>query len=1045
MRRDPLGDLNGDGKPDIVTANNDAGTVSVLLNATTPGASTPSFGGRNDLVAGDGPTGVALGDLNGDGRPDIVASNVLEDTLSVFLNTTTGSAPPTFRANVDLSMGGFPEAVVLADLDGDGRPDIITANPGGDSVSVRVNTTASGATIPAFGSEITFAVARTPRDLAVGDLNGDGRPDIVTTSQADDEVSVLISDSLPGAAPHFRAHSDVAVGADPHVLAIGDLNGDGRADVIAANHNGNTVSILLSTTNPGDTNPTFRAQGQFSVGINPYSIALADLNGDGRLDVVAGNLADESVSVLLNRMAPGATLADFETETHVAGGGEARGMALADLNGDGRPDVVMANGNDANVGVLLNNTAPGATAASFLTLATFARAGAPTGVALVDLNGDGRLDVVTANFGGNVGIQLNTTPPGATTPTFAPELTFPAASPDELLALADLNGDGRLDIVTANTSSNSVSVLLRSLAFGTLQFSATGASVDESNLGVTFFVQRTGGGDSAVMAILGVGGTASVPGDAAVPASVFFDNNDSGPKPVQIDLVDDTIADSGETVIVSLNTATGGAALGAQTSYTLTITDTDAPVLTASGGGISYTEDQPPTAIDANLTVADADSANLSGATVQLTAGYQNGQDVLACPACPGQSITASFTVATGTLTLSGSAAPGAYQTALRSVTYQNSSESPATAARTASYQVADAPSSNHSNVGTRGITVAAVNDAPVAVGDDYVVTAGTIATIPAPGVLANDIDPDGPTLTAVKVSEPAHGAVTLQPNGGFTYTPAAGYGGPDSFTYKPNDTQADGNVVTVSLTVGGPGLTIGDARVVEGDAGTKTATFTVSLTPANANPVTVQVRTQDGSATAGSDYVALPPTTLTFAPGETSKTVGVTISGDTTQESDETFTVALSDPTGASISRATATGYIVNDDSPNPRAQVGVQQVVNGTTPTPGRLQVTLRADTSVCPAGNTLQRIDVGAARNARVEVPGAAPGAPGGPSETPGGPNGTPGNFTLTVGAPSVTFFVQRQAPGDFKVDLAIVDTCTASAVPFRTFVGGGVGVP
>src|SRR5262249_13883466 len=87
----------------------------------------------------------------------------------------------------------------------------------------------------------------------------------------------------------------------------------------------------------------------------------------------------------------------------------------------------------------------------------------------------------------------------------------------------------------------------------------------------------------------------------------------------------------------------------------------------------------------------------------------------------------------------------------------------------------------------------------------------------------------------------------------------------------------------------------------------------------------------------------------------------------------------------------------------------------------------------------------IDFGSARNARVEVPGAAPGAPGGASTTAGGPNGTPGNFTLRVNAPSVTASLQRQGPGAFLADLAITDTCNAASAPFRTVVGGGVGIP
>jgi hypothetical protein len=672
--------------------------------------------------------------------------------------------------------------------------------------------------------------------------------------------------------------------------------------------------------------------------------------------------------------------------------------------------------------------------------------GSPLSVALGDLNGDGRLDVVTANnASGSASVLLNTTAPGATVASFGPETQGSMGGDPQSVALGDLNGDGGLDIVSANGTSDNLGVLPRVLAHGALQFSATSASVDEGAGTATIQVSRTGGTDSAVMATVGrSGGTASDPGDATLATTtVVFDNNEAGPKTVQVTLVNDAVADSGETVVLAVSSPAGGAVLGAQTSHTLTITDTDRPVATTSAGGLAYTENQPPAPIDPGLTVSDLDSATLSGATVQFTAGYQGGQDVLACAGCSGVGITPSFDPGTGTLILTGAVAPSAYQAALRSVTYQNTSETPSTVARTVAFQVTDAPSSNVSTASPRAIVVTAVNDLPVAASDTYAMPPGTGTTIAAPGVLVNDVDLDGPALTAVKVTEAAHGTVALRPDGGFTYTPAAGYGGSDTFTYEPNDSQDDGNVVTVSLTVGGPALTIGDARVEEGTAGTKAATFPVTLAPPSAGPVTVQVRTQDDSATAGSDYVALSPTTLTFAAGETTKSVTVTVNGDTAREPDEAFSVVLSNPIGAGLSRDSATGFIVNDDSPNPETRS--QQVSVQGTRVPGRLQVTLTAETSICPPGNSLQRIEFGAARNARVEVPGTAPGAPGGPTATPGGPDGTPGDFTLPVNAASVTFFVQRQAPGDFRVDFAIVDTCNASGTPFRTFVGGGVGVP
>jgi VCBS repeat-containing protein len=106
------------------------------------------------------------------------------------------------------------------------------------------------------------------------------------------------------------------------------------------------------------------------------------------------------------------------------------------------------------------------------------------------------------------------------------------------------------------------------------------------------------------------------------------------------------------------------------------------------------------------------------------------------------------------------------------------------------------------SNIATVNLTVTHVNHAPVAVSDSYTATMNTTLMVTAPGVLTNDTDSDGNTLTAVKVTDPAHGTLTLNADGSFTYTPTVGYIGSDSFTYKANDGALDSNVVTVTLTV---------------------------------------------------------------------------------------------------------------------------------------------------------------------------------------------------------------------------------------------------
>jgi Ca2+-binding RTX toxin-like protein len=218
-----------------------------------------------------------------------------------------------------------------------------------------------------------------------------------------------------------------------------------------------------------------------------------------------------------------------------------------------------------------------------------------------------------------------------------------------------------------------------------------------------------------------------------------------------------------------------------------------------------------------------------------------------------------------------------------------------------------------------RYTTTTSVNHPPVAMADTYTAHEDTPLTVIAPGVLGNDTDPDGDPLTAVLVTGPAHGTLALNGNGSFTYTPTAGYTGPDSFTYRSSDVTTTSNVATVSITTEPDvQLSIADASVTEPDTGTAPMAFTITANPAPTTPATVVVRTVNGSATAPLDYVAVLPAgqTVTLAAGQTTKKVTIPIIGDLQKEPNETFTVRLSSPVGATIGDAVGTGTIVNDDT---------------------------------------------------------------------------------------------------------------------------------
>jgi len=256
-------------------------------------------------------------------------------------------------------------------------------------------------------------------------------------------------------------------------------------------------------------------------------------------------------------------------------------------------------------------------------------------------------------------------------------------------------------------------------------------------------------------------------------------------------------------------------------SVIVTVTSVnDAPVIITSPGAVSYVENAAAVAIDDAVSVTDADSTTLAGATVQITTGC-TAEDVLAL-ATPPAGITAAYTAASCTLALTGIAPITAYQTALRSATYANASDTPSTAPRTVTITVDDGELLNHTGSATRALVVTAVDDAPLAVADDAVVSEDSTGNPIA--VLGNDTDVDGGPISITAVTQPINGTVAITGGGtGVTYTPAANFcnslfGEPDTFTYTLSP---GGSRATVSVVVtcdDDPPIAVADsATVAEG------------------------------------------------------------------------------------------------------------------------------------------------------------------------------------------------------------------------------------
>lgn len=464
-----VADINGDGRIDLAVADYEASTASILLNLTTPGAEMATFAAAQATTTDIHPASVTAADLNGDGRPDLVAANDQPGTVSVLINTTAPGAPTAAFAPLQtFDVGTWPQAIVCADIDGDGRADLAVTNSafvGG--VSVLKNTTAPGATTATFAVRAIIDAGAYPDSIAAADINRDGHIDLIVSSGNDGNVSVLRNATAPGAAPRFAApqHFDAH---DAHAVVTADVNGDGLPDVVAADSGSDTISILLDTTPPSAATLGIAAPASFPTGANPRAIAAADIDGDGRHDLVVANYDEGEVSVFMNTAAPGAAPA-FAPRGVFDAGEFPTSLTFADLNGDGKPDLLLADLTADWFSVLLNATEPGRTPA-FAARQQISMSAGVRSITAADIDGDGRTDAVATTSDDDLNawlvVALNTTPPGAGAVTFSPPQAFAIVGSPDTVAIADINGDGRPDVVLLHLGSDQVSVFINTTAAG---------------------------------------------------------------------------------------------------------------------------------------------------------------------------------------------------------------------------------------------------------------------------------------------------------------------------------------------------------------------------------------------------------------------------------------------------------------------------------------------------------------------------------------------------------------------------------------------------
>jgi FG-GAP-like repeat/PASTA domain len=378
----------------------------------------------------------AVADLNGDGRADAVTA----DTYSAKLHVQLARANGALRRPVDypIRKTGDGIGLQLADLTGDGRPEVIIVDPGKSLVWILLNH-GNGT----FAPRVSYPAARGADQLAVAGLNGDGSPDLAVageTTNGTDAVSVLLNRGDGTFAPK----QNYPLVSAAHSIAVGDLNGDGRLDLAVGNGYGDAVSDSVSTLlNRGDG--TFLPRQDRDVPGAPDYVVLSDLTGDGKADLIAGGEDDSAVWVFLND-GDGTFGALQETRT---GGEIVAAIATADLNGDGHTEVVVADEAHKGAVSVLVNRGDGTS----WTRHDYPVRETPDGLSLLDLNGDGKLDIASFDRSWDprfdpdqetVSVLLNR---GS---SFAPKRDYLAGLDGTRAVLADVNGDGRPDLATAS-------------------------------------------------------------------------------------------------------------------------------------------------------------------------------------------------------------------------------------------------------------------------------------------------------------------------------------------------------------------------------------------------------------------------------------------------------------------------------------------------------------------------------------------------------------------------------------------------------------------
>ena len=1015
-------DMNGDTFLDFVVSNRGGATngqrVSIFLATVSMGVVTGYT--RTDYMTGRSQRGLAVGDLNGDGRPDFVSGPsggscstqagggmpyVCDGVFSVFLSTLDMMGNVTGYSRTDLPNTGNPTKLpftmndfAIADLDGDGRQDIVIAGsvPFGTAAgTVRVYRTAASTSTYTFSGLTDYAVGGNPDYPVIRDLNGDGKLDIAVVASGSNQINVLTATTNMMGNVTGYTRTDLSAGSNAIGLAAGDFNGDGKLDLVTANlaFSGNgTLRLFLANAMGGGFAP---ATTQAVIGSAPNDIATGDFNGDGVLDIAVPNSTGSQVNVLLNNGTGTFTRNNF------ASGSNPFTATVGDFNKDGRVDIAVANSNTSGTVGILYGTTPTTLAAT---------AGTPQAV-LVNASYPTALKAtVTDTSGRPLGsIPVTFTIPASGTTFGAPGGLFPmggaGVSTDRLSAVATTDNAG---VATAPTITAGVVAGTFNVVASVQEVASTASFALTVNPGMAVIAQPFAGN----------GQTLTV--NTAAPIALQTRVTDANGNPR-----------SGDTVTFTVNAmgGAGGTFAGGMTTTTA-ITNTSgvatAPTFTANGVAGPYTVTAADGAAMTSFSLTNAqivtDGFTLTGLPTSVVAG---AAQMLTVTAINRSGATA--TGYTGTVRFTSSDPQAVLPT--DSTLTSGTGTFPVTLKTAGSRTIIATDTATNTITGSITVTVTpGVAVAPVAIGGTTPQSAAAGTTLAVP-LAARVTDAYGNTRSGDTVT--------------FTVNAMNGAGGTfaGGMTTTTATTDASGVATAPTLTAGGtPGQFTVSASNGVGTAATYTITVTAggtarlavtgATTTTAGNPLTLTVTAQDGPGNTATGYSgtvhftssdpqAVLPADSTLTNGAAMFSVTLKTAGSQTVTATDTTTNTITGTITVVVTPAAAVAPVVVSGTP--------QSVAAGATlPAPLVARVTdaygnARSGDTVTFTVNAMNGAGgtfAGGMTTATVMTDGVgaataptltASGTPGGFAVSASNGVGTPASFAVTVTAANATRLV------------------------------------